>query len=495
MDRIGFQQFFQALPSPHMLLDRDLNFVAVNRAYELATEQTSSSLVGRYLFEAFPNEGDAGRRLRESLDRVLKSGEPDTLAYIEYDIPVPTSKGGGMTKRYWTAIHAPLTDDNGQVVYILQNTVDITELVQLREAASAPSTLFSGGIALVQRAREAEKVIRDGVGPTQQFRALFEDAPGMVALLYGPDHVVTYANASMTRFFGQRELLGLSIRKALPELECEEPSGLLGRLDKTYHTGEAAVGFATSIRLRDQGSDRLREYFVDLSHHPVASPTGQVSGIFLQGYDRTEAVRGQRHQKFLLDELNHRVKNTLSTVQSWARRSFRATIDREDARRVFEGRILALSNAHNLLSEQRWEAAELGAIARLEFAALPRQRVETEGGRFDLSPKAAIALAMVFHELASNALKYGALAREDGHVSVRWEMRDQTLHLVWREDGSGLPETQDELKPGFGMRMLERIVTGELEGRLELALAPSSLTWTLALPASELETVKASEDE
>ncbi len=95
MDRIGFQQFFQALPSPHMLLDRDLNFVAVNRAYELATEQTSSSLVGRYLFEAFPNDGDAGRRLRESLDRVLASGEPDTLAYIEYDIPVPASKGGG----------------------------------------------------------------------------------------------------------------------------------------------------------------------------------------------------------------------------------------------------------------------------------------------------------------------------------------------------------------------------------------------------------------
>ncbi|WP_062222071.1 sensor histidine kinase [Aureimonas sp. D3] len=491
MDRIGFQQFFQALPSPHMLLDRDLNFVAVNRAYELATEQTSSSLVGRYLFEAFPNDGDAGRRLRESLDRVLASGEPDTLAYIEYDIPVPASKGGGMTKRYWTAIHAPLTDDSGQVAYILQNTVDITELVQLREAASAPSSLFSGGVALVQRAREAEKVIRDGVGPTQQFRSLFEDAPGMVALLYGPDHVITYANAALKRFFGQRELLGLPVRKAFPELECEEPSGLLGRLDKTYQTGESAVGFATSIRLRDPGSDRLREYFVDLSHHPVASPTGQVSGIFIQGYDRTEAVRGQRHQKFLLDELNHRVKNTLSTVQSLARRSFRATIDREDARRVFEGRILALSNAHNLLSQHHWEAADLAAIARLEFAALPPERITTKGGRFDLSPKAAIALAMVFHELASNALKYGSLAKNDGRVCVRWETRGETLELIWRETGPDLPETQDELKPGFGMRMLERIVTGELEGRLELGLGPSSLTWTLAIPLSELEAAKA----
>ena len=478
-----------------MLLDRELNFVAVNRAYEVATEQLGSALIGRYLFEAFPNHGEAGRRLKESLDRVLQSGEPDTLAYIEYDIPLPASKGGGWAKRYWTAVHAPLTDESGQVVYILQNTVDITELVQLREAASAPSALFSGGVALVQRAREAEKVIRDGVGPTQQFRSLFEDAPGMVALLYGPDHVITYANAAFSRFLGHREFMGRPVRDAFPEFDAENGGDFLAGLEEAYRTGESAVGFETRIQLRDPQSREMREYFVDLSHHPVASPDGQVSGIFIQGYDRTESVRGQRHQKFLLDELNHRVKNTLSTVQSLARRSFRSTIDREEARRVFEGRILALSNAHNLLSQNGWEAADLGAIVRLELAMLPADHVRLRGNAFDLTPKAAIALAMIFHELASNALKFGALSQPGGALCVGWDMRDDMLDLAWRETGPSLPQTQEDIKPGFGMRMLERIVTGELEGRLELSLSPSSLTWNLVIPLSELKASKALADE
>ncbi|WP_244497678.1 sensor histidine kinase [Aureimonas sp. AU40] len=487
LDRISFQQLFNALPSPHMLLDAQLHFVAVNPAYEAVTDHSGQTLVGRHVFEAFPNTGEAGRRLRHSLDRVRETGKPDTLAYIEYDIPIPPEKGGGMAKRYWTAIHTPLNDETGAVRYILQNTVDITELVLLREAASTPNSIFSGGVALVQRAREAEEAIRDDTKPAQQFRALFEEAPGMVALLHGADHVFTYANRAYRHFVGQREVLGLPVRDVFPEIEGE---GFFEKLDEAYRTGEAALGFESRIMLRDPETGRLREFFIDFSYHPVVASDGTTSGIFVQGYDRTESVRAQRRQRLLLDELNHRVKNTLSTVQSLARRSFRATTDREEARRVFEGRILALSNAHNLLSEQHWEAADLATIARLELAALGSDRFEMQGDPLSLNPKAAIALAMVFHELASNAVKYGVLSGRDGRLAVRWDVRDDNLHLVWNEAGARLPLSEGELKPGFGMRMLERIVTGELEGRLELALGSSGLTWTLVIPMAEVSAAR-----
>lgn len=488
LDRVSFQQLFNALPSPHMLLDTHLNFVAVNPAYEVVTDQPGHALVGRHLFDAFPSEGEARRRLQQSLQRAISTGEPDTLAYIEYDIPIPPDKGGGMTKRYWTAIHTPLRDRNGDVVFVLQNTVDITELVLLREAASTPSSLFSGGVALVQRAREAEEAIRGGTNPTKQFRALFEEAPGMVALLHGPDHVFTYANLAYRQFVGDRDLIGLPVRDVFPEIAGE---GFFDRLEQAYRTGEAALGFESRLLLRDQQTQELREYFIDFSYHPVMAADGSISGIFVQGYDRTDSVRAQRRQRLLLDELNHRVKNTLSTVQSLARRSFRATSDREDARRVFEGRILALSNAHNLLSEHHWEAADLASIARLELSALGSERFELKGEPVSLNSKAAIALAMVFHELASNAIKYGALSGREGNLGLTWTLVEEALHLVWRETGARFSSAEEGLKPGFGMRMLERIVTGELEGRLEFKLDSTGLEWIMIIPMAELAAARA----
>ncbi len=466
-----------------MLLDTDLNFVAANRAYEDATDQSEAALVGRNLFDAFPNEGDAATKLRQSIGRVMETGQTDTLAYIEYDIPLPPEKGGGMTKRYWTAIHTPLRDADGNVVLILQNTVDITEIVRLREVASLPSGSFlSGEVALVQRAREAEEANRGREGPLAQFRAIFEEAPGMVALLQGPNHVFTYANKAYRRVVGGRELIGLPVRDVFQN----EVDDLLVRLDQTFATGEATLAYESRVMLRDPKDKVLREFFLDFAYHPVVAADGSISGIFVQGYDRTASVQAQRRQQLLLDELNHRVKNTLSTVQSLARRSFRATTDREEARRVFEARILALSNAHNLLSEQHWESADLATIVRLELSALGTERFELRGEAVDLNPKAAIALAMVFHELASNAVKYGALMTSEGTVSLSWRSERDQLRIEWVEQGVRLHDEDDDLKPGFGMRMLERIVTGELEGRLVLNVEGDRLTWTLSIPMTEL---------
>ncbi|WP_082652251.1 sensor histidine kinase [Aureimonas sp. AU12] len=481
MNRISFHQLFSALPSPHMILDRDLKFAAVNHAYEIATMQGEADLVGRHVFEAFPNDGEAGRRLQTSFDRVLQTGEPDTLAYVEYDIPRPEELGGGTEKRYWTAVHSPLFDQAGEVMFILQNTVDITEIVRLRAAATLPFQVLPGEVALVQRAREVEEAYKETVNQTEAFQRLFELSPGMVALLQGPDHIFTFANTAYRAFVGPRDLLGLPVRDALPDIAGQI---FFDMLDQVYQTGEAQIASDTRVLISDGTSAMPREAFIDLSYHPIRDRQGAVSGIFVQAYDRTDAVRSHHRQRLLIDELNHRVKNTLSTVQSLARRSFRTNADREDARRVFEARILALSNAHNLLSEQHWQSADLETILRLELGAFGDDRFELHGLRVTLSPKAAIALAIVFHELSSNAVKYGALSQAGGLLRIGWAYDGQELVFRWHE--TPLPEGAQPT-PGFGMRMLERIITGELEGNLQVDFGSGSLTWMFRLKRTEIE--------
>jgi PAS domain-containing protein len=151
MHRLDFQSLFQALPGPHMVLDRNFDYVAANPAYERVTMRTAAELVGRNMFELFPNSGEGGRRLRASFQRVFETGEPDTLAYIPYDIPRPEALGGGMEQRFWTAAHMPLRAPDGEVIYLLQNTTDVTEIVRLREAVSLPYR--AGEAELLERAK------------------------------------------------------------------------------------------------------------------------------------------------------------------------------------------------------------------------------------------------------------------------------------------------------------------------------------------------------
>ncbi|WP_279481619.1 PAS domain-containing protein [Aureimonas sp. SK2] len=483
MNRLNFHQLFDALPSPHMIVDGDLNYIAANPAYEGATGRPRDELVGRNLFDCFPNENPERARLENSIRRVFESGKPDTLAFIEYEIPLSSNPADGFEKRYWSAVHSPLCDTDGKVIFVLQNTVDITELVRLRTVAGSAASVPAQEMSLLERTREIEEAYRTSRSQLDRFRHLFEQAPGLVALLRGPDHSFTFANRAFRVLAGDRELGGLPMRDVFPEAEAK---GLLDLLHRVYSTGEVFEGKDLRV-LASYPSGGPRELFLDVSFHPVRGEAGEVEGIFVQGYDRTESVRAHQRQRLLIDELNHRVKNTLSTIQSLARPSFRADRDRDEARRAFEARIVALSNAHNLLSDQHWESADLETVLRAELRALDLDRTEISGPPIRLNPKAAIAMAMIFHELASNGLKYGALNMAGGRLAIGWQRRESSVALEWRESWES-PEPV-AIRPGFGMRMLERIVTGELEGRLEADCGRNGLAWTIVLPAIEIEDI------
>ncbi len=485
MQQVDFERLFQKLPSPHMVLDRDLRFVAVNAAYEKVTMRRSEELVGRGMFEVFPNEGDGGKRLRDSFLRVFERNESDTLAYLRYEIPVPAERGGGLEERYWTAVHTPLEDSAGNIRYLMQNTVDVTDIVRMREAISLPYRAPEAEVQLIERAREAEDTNRALMAESADFRRLFSQAPQMIAVLSGPQHLFTFANDAYRTFLGNRDVVGMTVREAVPEVDGQ---GFFDMLDDVFRNGQEHSGEGVRVMV-GQGSGRApREAFMDFSYRPIRDAGSKVTGVFVQGMDRTDAVRNARHQRLLLDEVNHRVKNTLATVQSIASQTLRSARDLPSAKRDFEARIIALSKAHNLLSARSWSDLEMETVVRQQLAGQDGERVNVSGPSVLLDSKAAIAVSMLMHELASNAARHGALSAPEGKLSVAWHFtaddRGPRLLIEWRESGG--PAVDKPEHRGFGGRMLERVATGELGGGLVTDYAPEGFFCQIDMPANNL---------
>ncbi len=194
--------------------------------------------------------------------------------------------------------------------------------------------------------------------------------------------------------------------------------------------------------------------------------------------------RIERHQNLLLDELNHRVKNTLATVQAMAIQTMKG-VDL-GARDSFLARLFALSSQHDLLTMDNWEGASLEGVVRRALRSWrddEHPRFQVEGPPVHLTPKRALALGMAFHELATNAAKYGALSNATGTVNVRWAILPdgKTLSFTWEERGG--PPTIPPKHRGFGLRLIEHGVERELSGRVMLDFRPEGLVckWDMKL--------------
>jgi two-component sensor histidine kinase/PAS domain-containing protein len=198
--------------------------------------------------------------------------------------------------------------------------------------------------------------------------------------------------------------------------------------------------------------------------------------------DITARKQEELRRQLLLNELNHRVKNTLATVQSIAAQTLKAAGSVEEAAPVLESRLMALSRAHNVLTRETWEGADLSEI--VAGAAGPycvADRCHTVGPEVRLSPAMALALAMALHELAVNAAKYGALKGETGRVDIRWHVEGAPPHrrlvLRWQEVGG--PPVRPPARRGFGTRLLERGLGHELGGAVRIEFLPRGLVCSI----------------
>lgn len=213
---------------------------------------------------------------------------------------------------------------------------------------------------------------------------------------------------------------------------------------------------------------------------PLRDQFGKIIGAVSAGLDITERKRTEEHRLLLLNELNHRVKNTLATVQSIAVQSFRRARIDACGREMFQSRLLALSRAHDVLTNESWEGANLGQIvdqAIMPYRGSGSSRFEVSGPAVWLSAKMALSISMTLHELATNAVKYGALSNEKGRVRISW----QTLHkedafclrLEWAEQDG--PTVVPPRRKGFGSRLIERGLAQELGGNVKIKYEPQGV--------------------
>lgn len=285
-------------------------------------------------------------------------------------------------------------------------------------------------------------------------------------------------------------------------------------------TAEQVVGQPLNILLPPEPSEETRKFFVSherptrlaefdmtwvrpngepvplaISYSPVCDHDGVMFAGKLIARDVTERVRAARHTEMMMAELNHRVKNTLATVQAIAHQTIATAPDLPTFRESFLSRLLALSHTHNLLAQDAWLGAPLFGIINNELAPYRQDsdartndaRVRLQGNELRLAPKQALALSMAFHELATNAGKYGSLSVPGGQVTVTWTTRVKdhrpSLLLQWTETGG--PTVAAPTHRGFGSRLIDEGIPYELDGEVSLAFPPGGVTCTFDVPLDE----------
>jgi len=225
---------------------------------------------------------------------------------------------------------------------------------------------------------------------------------------------------------------------------------------------------------------------------PVADKEGNIVQHFASFSDISKYKDAQTKSQMLIDELNHRVKNTLSTVQSIVWNALRTSTDADVIREAIESRLHALSRSHDLLTRENWESAGLCDILTdaLEPFVVKRggaERIVLTGKNIRFAPKQALALSIAFNELATNAVKYGAFSNATGSIIVEWKVKEKSggkrMILTWREKGG--PPVAPPSQQGFGSRVIERGLGLELEGDVHLDYPPDGLVCTINIPAPQ----------
>jgi PAS domain S-box-containing protein len=244
----------------------------------------------------------------------------------------------------------------------------------------------------------------------------------------------------------------------------------------------AAEGRAPNVRwhVRKDGS----RVFIDGIAAPLRAADGELIGFMKIGQDTTERRRAQEHERMLLGELQHRVRNTLGVIRSIGRRTAERSETVEDMWSHLEGRIDAFSRVQSVVTRNPEVGLDLKGLIEDELrahAAREGERVRLAGPDLLLKPRAAETLSLAIHELATNAVKYGALSAATGMLSVTWRRELGRLELAWEEGGlDGLNLTPS--RRGFGMELLQRSLPYELDAETRIEFRPQGLRFTLSVP-------------
>ncbi|OBX19057.1 hypothetical protein A9995_07865 [Erythrobacter sp. QSSC1-22B] len=510
-ERARLENLFEQAPGfMAMLSEPEHTFEFVNKAYQRLIGDRP--VIGLTIREALPELVDQG--FYELLDTVYQSGQP----YIGRQQPVRLQRttDGPIEQAYVDFIYQPVKDADGKVTGIFAEGYDVTEQrtveARLESHARTLAILNRTGTELSSEL-DLDKVVRHvtdaGVALTgAQVGAFFyntKDAEGEKLTLY---HLSGAERSQFDKFGPPRETDVFN-----PDAES---SGLVRSADITsdprYGNTDPPFGIPEhdlpvrsylSVPVKSRSGEVIGELFFGHEEPAMFSEAHEelILGIASQAasafdnaqlYREAEMEIAQRkkfeaRQVLLINELNHRVKNTLAIVQGLAQQSFKTDLPTEDAKASFGARLNALAAAHSLLTRQNWEAALLSETihdAVTAAAGETASRIVAEGPDVVLPPQTAVTWAMAIHELCTNAIKYGALSNESGTVTVRWSIAETKgrshLHLEWTEAGG--PAVTAPPKRGFGSRMIERALASELQGDVTLNYEPSGVRCVIDAP-------------
>ncbi len=431
----------EGIGQPFYALDADWRFILYNGEAERYFGRPAKEMIGRRLWDVFPADVDneRGRTLREAMAaRTMTKGEAQSMMegrIVAYSM-FPLGDGMGVTFR------------------------DVTDRRKAEE-----------------RRDRAEEALRKR---TIELETVLETVPTAVWFTY--DRELRHVNGNRRA----TELLRLP-READLSRALDDP-----RTFRVHRDGRELPPSERPLHRAARGEE-VRDELLQIEFNngdrrtmlfravPLRSATGELQGAVCAGADVTDRHRYEEHLKLVLSELNHRVRNTLAIVQSIAALTFKGAD--AGARADFEKRLMTLSAVHALLIERNWGSTSLRDVVRATLATHrdgTSGRVHYDGDDFLTRPKSAVSLSMALHELATNAVKYGALSTEAGRVSVRWTTDGGRFRLHWEECGG--PRVLPPSSKGFGSRMIEQGLANELQGEARIDYCPTGVLCTIDAP-------------
>ena len=324
-------------------------------------------------------------------------------------------------------------------------------------------------------ARNAERTLRE------RFEQVFELSPGGIAMLTGPNHVFEYANEVYYSMIGSgRDIIGKTVAEAVSEVVRQ---GYIDILDRVYQTGERFVAKNLRIELNRGTAGEKQDRVIDLAYQPMVEDDGKVIGILVQAIDVTELRAEEEKQAQLSHELGHRLKNQLAMVQAIASQTLRNSTDLASARVRLSDRIAVLSAAHDTILLGGMGASTVTQLVD-KMTSLhddpANPRITVTGTNIKVGSRPSLSLSLILHELATNAVKYGALSLPDGRVNIQWKIagpKSDRFELIWTETGG--PPVQQPEGPGSGLRLINAGLNGTADSTVAFTFQPSGLTFRI----------------